>query len=216
MFDDHHHHHHDSGGAGCSCLVYCLLIMLVLSVAVFILGVAFWLFSLAWIPGIIFIVYLVFAKDKDGKRTLKIAIASILCVISFILFMFLMLDDSVHSIDVNWPAEEFDISETTQVEIIPSPDDAEIESVELEENDIAELTYENGQAIITFKATGSDYLHIIVNGDVRSSGTYIKVTDENAQETSPEQETPPETPEEQPETDVPEDTAEPSSSQQTQ
>ena len=104
-----------------------------------------------------------------------------------------MLDDSVHSIDVNWPAEEFDISETTQVEIIPSPDDAEIESVELEENDIAELTYENGQAIITFKAT-----------------------DENAQETSPEQETPPETPEEQPETDVPEDTAEPSSSQQTQ
>ena len=101
---------------------------------------------------------------------------------SLILFAVMMSSPDLTSIQAEWGKTEFDISETTEVKITGYPDDAKIDSLELSENNIAELDYTDGKAIITFTGTGEAALFFTANGDIDSSTTTITVVDKEAEE----------------------------------
>lgn len=101
---------------------------------------------------------------------------------SLILFAVMMSSPDLTSIQAEWGKTEFDISETTEVKITGYPDDAKIDSLELSENNIAELDYTDGKAIITFTGTGEAALFFTANGDIDSSTTTIIVVDKEAEE----------------------------------
>ena len=88
----------------------------------------------------------------------------------------------LNSITADWGKTTFDISETIEVKITGSPDDAEISSLELSKNNIAKLEYLDGKAFITFTDTGEAALFFTANDDVTSSTTTITVVEREAEE----------------------------------
>lgn len=140
------------------------------------------LYSIMWIPAVGFIIYFAIRRDYNGTRARNIIISTIVMLTSLILFAAMMSSPDLTSIQAEWGKTEFDISETTEVKITGYPDDAEITSLELSENSIAELDYSDGKAIITFTDTGEAALFFTANGDVTSSTTTITVVDREAEE----------------------------------
>lgn len=140
------------------------------------------LYSIMWIPAVGFIIYFAIRRDCNGTRARNIIISTIVMLTSLILFAAMMSSPDLTSIQAEWGKTEFDISETTEVKITGYPDDAEITSLELSENSIAELDYSDGKAIITFTDTGEAALFFTANGDVTSSTTTITVIDREAEE----------------------------------
>ena len=140
------------------------------------------LYSIMWIPAVGFIIYFAIRRDYNGTRARNIIISTIVMLTSLILFAAMMSSPDLTSIQAEWGKTEFDISETTEVKITGYPDDAEITSLELSENSIAELDYSDGKAIITFTDTGEAALFFAANGDVTSSTTTITVIDREAEE----------------------------------
>ena len=149
---------------------------------IFVICFAIALYSFAWIPAIGFLIYFAVTRDVRGTKRRNIVISSCIIVTSLILFAFMMATPDLTSIRAEWGKTEFDISETTEVKITGYPDDAEITSLELSENSIAELDYSDGKAIITFTDTGEAALFFTANGDVTSSTTTITVIDREAEE----------------------------------
>lgn len=139
------------------------------------------LYSIMWIPAAGFIIYFAIRRDYNGTRARNIIISTIVMLTSLILFAAMMSSPDLTSIQAEWGKTEFDISETTEVKITGHPDDAEITSLELSENSIAELDYSDGKAIITFTDTGEAALFFTANGDVTSSTTTITVVDREAE-----------------------------------
>ena len=140
------------------------------------------LYSIMWIPAVGFIIYFAIRRDYNGTRARNIIISTIVMLTSLILFAAMMSSPNLTSIQAEWGKTEFDISETTEVKITGYPDDAEITSLELSDNSIAELDYSDGKAIITFTDTGEAALFFTANGDVTSSTTTITVIDREAEE----------------------------------
>lgn len=140
------------------------------------------LYSIMWIPAVGFIIYFAIRRDYNGTRARNIIISTIIMLTSLILFAAMMSSPDLTSIQAEWGKTEFDISETTEVKITGYPDDAEITSLELSENSIAELDYSDGKAIITFTDTGEAALFFTANGDMTSSTTTITVIDREAEE----------------------------------
>ena len=151
-------------------------------IALIVLCFALALYSIMWIPAIGFIIYFAVRKDYNGTRTRNILISAVVMITSLILFATMMASPDLTSIQAEWGRTEFDISETTEVKISGYPDDAEISSLELSKNDIAELDYSDGKAIITFTDTGEASLFFTANDDVTSSTTTITVIDREAEE----------------------------------
>lgn len=81
----------------------------------------------------------------------------------------------------NWDTTEYDIAETAEITLSPIPDNAKIETLSLSENTIASLKYENGKAILSFKAEGSEELYFIANENVKSNTKTIHVIDSEAE-----------------------------------
>ncbi len=140
------------------------------------------LYSIIWIPAVGFIIYFAIRRDYNGTRARNIIISTIVMLTSLILFAVMMSSPDLTSIQAEWGKTEFDISETTEVKITGYPDDAKIDSLELSENNIAELDYTDGKAIITFIGTGEAALFFTANGDIDSSTTTITVVDKEAEE----------------------------------
>ena len=140
------------------------------------------LYSIMWIPAVGFIIYFAIRHDYNGTRARNIIISTIVMLTSLILFAVMMSSPDLTSIQAEWGKTEFDISETTEVKITGYPDDAKIESLELSENNIAELDYSDGKAIIKFTGTGEAALFFTANGDIDSSTTTITVVDREAEE----------------------------------
>lgn len=140
------------------------------------------LYSIMWIPAVGFIIYFAIRHDYNGTKARNIIISTIVMLTSLILFAAMMSSPDLTSIQAEWGKTEFDISETTEVKITGYPDDAEITSLELSENSIAELNYSDGKAIITFTDTGEAALFFAANGDVTSSTTTITVVNREAEE----------------------------------
>lgn len=140
------------------------------------------LYSIIWIPAVGFIIYFAIRRDYNGTRARNIIISTIVMLTSLILFAAMMSSPDLTSIQAQWGKTEFDISETTEVKITGYPDDAKIESLELSENNIAELDCTDGKAIIKFTGTGEAALFFTANGDIDSATTTITVVDKEAEE----------------------------------
>lgn len=151
---------------------------------------AFWaicfaiaLYSFAWIPAIGFLIYFVIKKDLYGTKRRNIAISTAVFVTSLIVFALLgSSSDPPESIYADWGKDTFDVSETAEVKITTSPSGADITSLELSSNDIAELDYTDGKAVITFKEPGEAALFFTANNDIDSNTVKISVTDKAAEE----------------------------------
>ena len=140
------------------------------------------LYSIAWIPAVVCIIYFAIRRDYAGTRTRNILISAAVMVTSLFLFAGMMASPDLTSLQADWGKTEFDISETTEVKITGYPDDAKIDSLELSENNIAELDYADGKAIIKFTGTGEAALFFTANGDIDSATTTITVVDKEAEE----------------------------------
>ena len=128
-------------------------------------------------------IYFIIKKDLYGTKRRNIAISTAVFVTSLIVFALLgSSSTSPESIYADWGKDTFDVSETAEVKITTSPSDAEITSLELSSNDIAELNYTDGKAIITFKEPGEAALFFTANHDIDSNTVKISVTDKVAEE----------------------------------
>ena len=140
------------------------------------------LYSYCWIPAIPILIYFIISKKFSIHKKRNITICSIVLVTSLIVFAALNSPSDLHSITADWGKTTFDISETTEVKITGSPDDAEISSLELSENNIAKLEYSDGKAIVTFTDTGEAALFFTANGDIVSPTVTITVINREAEE----------------------------------
>ena len=147
------------------------------------------LYPLVWIPAIGFLIYFLIRKDLYGTKRRNIAISSAVFVTSLIVFaLFPSSSDSPESIYADWGKDTFDVSETAEVKITASPSNADISSLELSSNDIAELNYKDGKAIVTFKEPGEAALFFTANDDIESNTVNISVTDKAAEKAKAEEE----------------------------
>lgn len=163
----------------------CLFYLLALFAVCFAIG----LYALAWIPAIGFIIYFAIKKDYNGTKRRNIGISIAVLVTSFIVFLGLSTsEESLTGITAEWGKTTYDVSETTEVKITPTPSDADITSLEISENNVAELDYSDGKAIITFKGAGEASVFFTANGDIDSNTTAITVTDQAAEQAQKEAE----------------------------
>ncbi len=145
------------------------------------------LYALAWIPAIGFIIYFAIKKDYNGTKRRNIGISIAVLVTSFIVFLGLSTsEESLTGITAEWGKTTYDVSETTEVKITPTPSDADITSLEISENNVAKLDYSDGKAVITFKESGEASVFFTANGDIDSNTTTITVTDQAAEQAQKE------------------------------
>ncbi len=156
------------------CLFYLLALLVICVCLMF--------FPLLWIPAIGFIIFFAIKKDTRGTKIRNILISVAVLVLSFIALVNFDTSDSLSAIHADWEKNTYDVSETAEVKITPTPSDAEITSLELSDNSIAELDYSNGKAIITFKNAGDISLFFTANGNINSNTESITVTDKAAEE----------------------------------
>lgn len=157
----------NKSGGGCLSVI-ALLIMLSIALVVY---------SFLWIPAIPVLIYCVVSKKFRPYRIRNTVICSIVFATSLIIFIWLGSPSELNSISAEWGKEEFNIGDVTEVKITPSPSDAKIESLELSENNIADLEYKDGKAVITFTGSGNASLFFTANGEVKSSAKTITVID---------------------------------------
>ena len=125
----------------------CLSILLVL----FLISIAFFLYSFAWIPGLIFIIYLAISKKFERKKKIiYIGIATLVCITSFILFGALNSESELSELEIIMQETEYDINDSVKVELSLTPSDAAIDNLKISDNDIVILNYSNEEAIISF------------------------------------------------------------------
>lgn len=152
-------------GGGCLGLIV-LLIMLSVALAAY---------SLFWMPAIPVLIYFLVSKKFRTYKVRNTAICSAVIITSLIVFIWMRSPSELNSISVEWGKEEFNIGDVTEVKITPSPSDAEIETLELSENNIATLKFEDGKAIVTFENSGDAVLFFTANNDVKSISKTITV-----------------------------------------
>lgn len=77
-----------------------------------------------------------------------------------------------------WGDGEFELSTTEEISVSRDPSDAEVDTLELCENDIAELMdYSDGVASVKFKKAGEAELFFTANGEITSEPEKITVID---------------------------------------
>lgn len=154
---------------------------------ILLIGLAIFIYSYCWILAIPALIYFIKSKKFENYRKRNVIICSFVLVTSLLTFGWLNLPKELESISVDWGSSEFDISETVEVEISPYPDEADIETLELSQNSIADLDYSEGKAIITFKKAGEATLFFTANGKIQSNTTTITVTDSTIESSSSKQ-----------------------------
>lgn len=162
----------------------CLFYFLALLAICFVIA----LYSFAWIPAIGFLIYFILKKDLHGTKKRNIAISAAVFITSLIVASSGSPTDSPESIYADWGKDTFDVSDTAEVKITASPSNADISSLELSSNDIAELNYKDGKAIVTFKEPGEAALFFTANDDIESNTVNISVTDKAAEKAKAEEE----------------------------
>lgn len=139
------------------------------------------LYSLAWIPAIGFIIYYLIKKDYSGTRKRNFIISIIVFITSLLLFIWGTSPSSLTGIQADWGKTTFDVSETVEVKITPTPSDTKVEKLILSDNDIAKLNYKDGKAIVSFKKAGTATLTFTANDSIDSNATTITVKDKKAE-----------------------------------
>ena len=191
-------------------------------IGLLIIGVAAILIMLAWISAIIYMIKCLIDK-KTPNRKQKIIISSVVAVVSLCFTIYCVVTGSLTGFDVEWPKTEFEISENAEITLLPEPDTANVSELELCENNIAELDWDQTYqtATVTFTGAGSEELYFIANEEYQTSPVLITVTnpeapedveldDESSAPSDSYSETPEESysePEEQPAQDIPDETS---------
>lgn len=170
-------HYTSNNSSGCLSIIGIILFI----------GLAILIYSYCWILAIPALIYFIKSKKFEDYRKRNVIICSFVLVTSLLTFGWLNLPKELESISVDWGTSEFDISETVEVKITPYPDEADIETLELSQNSIADLDYSEGKAIITFKKAGEATLFFTANGKIQSDTTTITVTDSTLENPPSEQ-----------------------------
>lgn len=140
------------------------------------------LYALAWIPAIGFIIYYLIKKDYSGTRKRNFIISIIIFITSLLLFIWSSNSSSLTGIEADWGNDTFDVSETVEVKITPTPSDAKIKKLTLSDNSIAKLKYTDGKAFVSFNKAGTATLTFTANDIIDSNATTITVKDKKAEE----------------------------------
>lgn len=156
------------GSEGCLWLV----------IAGLIIAGAIWLYSFFWIAAIPAGIYFFKSKKFEVHRTRNVIICSAVFVTSIVLFAWMNLPSPLQGISADWGDGEFELSTTEEISVSHDPSDAEVDTLELYENDIAELMdYSDGVASVKFKKAGEAELFFIANGEITSAPEKITVID---------------------------------------
>ena len=146
-------------------------------VAIVLLALALVVYSLLWIPAIPLLIYFFMSKKYRENRIRNVSICSVVLATSLLVFAWLGNSPELESISAEWEKEKFNIGDVVEVEIDANPSDAEIENLELSENDIATLEYKDGKATITFTDAGKASLYFTANEEIKSDAVDITVVD---------------------------------------
>lgn len=112
----------------------------------------------------------------------KIIISVIVIITSLLTFGLLNAESELEEVNITWRETTYDINDTVVLNVSPYPTDAEISTLSISDNPIADMVYENGKATITFKSLGTSDIYFIANDTVTSNTTTITVIDEAAEE----------------------------------
>lgn len=162
------------------CLFYLLAFLAIC------LGIAF--YSFLWVPGIIAIIYFAIKKSEPTKKKKRLIISIAVTLSSFLISCCIGSSNELTSIEAKWSKNTYDINDTTEVELSVTPESSVIESLEISENDIAELEYKDNKAIITFKKVGTASIFFTANESVDSNTVKIKVIDKESEKKRIEEE----------------------------
>lgn len=162
----------------------CLFYILAFFVACFALA----LYSFMWIPGIIATIYFAVKKFDPAIKRKRLITSIAITLTSLLIFGWLGTAPEISSIQVEWGQDTYDINDTTEVKVSVIPDSAEIKDLRISANQIADLNYKDGQAIITFKETGTASIFFTANGSVDSNTEEITVIDKKAEQKRIEEE----------------------------
>ena len=140
------------------------------------------LYSICWIQAIFVLIYCFFSKKYRPYRVRNSIICGIIIITSVAVYTWLNAPNELNSISVDWGKTEFYIGEETEIKVDPHPSDAEINKLELSQNDIASLKYKDGKAVIKFKKEGTSALFFTANDNIYSSTEKITVIDKEKEE----------------------------------
>lgn len=160
------------------CLFYFLMLVVICIALAFL--------PLLWLPAIGFIIYFALKKDEPKTKRRNILISSLILIVSIIAFVNFDTSASLTQIEAEWDKETYDVSENATVNIIPTPSDASVSSLELSDEKIADVEYSDGKAILTFKKSGNFTLYFIADNNITSNRVQITVTDEAAERAAAE------------------------------
>lgn len=146
------------------------------------------LYSFMWLPGIIATIYFAIKKSDPAIKRKRLITSIAITLTSLLIFGWLGTAPEISSIQVEWGQDTYDINDTTEVKVSVIPDSAEIEDLRISANQIADLNYKDGQAIITFKETGTASIFFTANGSVNSNTEKITVIDKEAEKKRIEEE----------------------------
>lgn len=163
-----------SEGKSIGCLGWIVVLIL--------LCLAIYLYAFCWIPAIVVLIYSLFSKKYRQYRLRNSIICIIVIVTSLLVNSWLSSQDELDSLSVDWGKTEFYVGEEAQIKLNPHPSDAEIEKLELSQNDIASLEYDDGKVIIKFENEGTASLFFTANGNIDSSTKKITVIDKAKEE----------------------------------
>lgn len=155
----------------------CLTLLLV-AIGIF-LGVIF--FPVLWMPGIVAILWFAIRKNEPSVKKKRLLISAIITISSFLVLIFFPFGPELTGIRADWEQTTYDVSDTVEVNITPIPSDADIYDLELSDENIADLEYKNGKAILHFKKSGDVQLSFIADDDIKSDTATITVTDKVAE-----------------------------------
>ena len=146
------------------------------------------IYSFMWLPGIIATIYFAIKKSDPAIKRKRLITSIAITLTSLLIFGWLGTAPEISSIQVEWGQDTYDINDTTEVKVSVIPDSAEIEDLRISANQIADLNYKDGQAIITFKETGTASIFFTANGSVNSNTKKITVIDKEAEKKRIEEE----------------------------
>ena len=158
---------------------------LLLAVIGIFLGILF--FPVLWMPGIVAILWFAIRKNEPSVKKKRLLISSIITISSFLVLVFFPFSPELTGIQADWEQTTYDVSDTVEVNIAPIPSDADIYDLELSDENIADLEYKDGKAILHFKKSGDIRLSFIADDDIKSDTVTITVTDKVAEKKAEEE-----------------------------
>lgn len=158
--------------------------LMIFLIACLVLAVIGFVFSYAWIPGIIAMIYFAVKTPDKKQKFIRVGATGVISLMSLIFL--LTSSGNLSDLEVKWDKQEYDINETATLELICTPEGADIKTLSISDNDVAELDYAGGKATVTFKEEGTASVYFTANDSITSDSTKITVVDKEAQKKAEE------------------------------